>query len=133
MSGPAPAWTRQMTAFLVRMRRRGRPYGWIARALGVTRAALVERATRMGFIVRARGGRRFAAATAEGEPAALGPLREVLGEGVCHWISGDTADRDWRMCGHPAVSGTRWCAHHHGRAYDREPPPADAAAPRRAA
>ena len=130
MSGPS--WTQAMTAFLVRMRRRGRPYGWIARALGVTRAALIERATKMGFIVRRQ---RFAAPALSGEPAALGPPRTVLGAGVCHWIAGDVGDPDWRMCGHPAAGGSSWCAHHYVRVYGSAPPAGEGAKPeaRRAA
>jgi hypothetical protein len=117
-------WTSAMTAFFVRMRRRGKPYWWIAKALGVTRATLLGRAVKMGLVVRAVVRRRMTSTPATGEPDAIGPVREIVGQGLCHWISGDTADRDWRMCGHPAARGASWCAHHYARVYDTAPAPA---------
>jgi len=121
MSGPRP-WTSAMTGFFVRMHRRGKPYWWIARALGVTRAMLLGRAVKMGLVVRAVvRRRRVMLGPVAGEPDAIGPTREVLGKGVCHWISGDTHDADWRMCGHAAVGGSSWCAHHYARVFDTAP------------
>jgi hypothetical protein len=104
-----------MTGFLVRMRRRGKTYGWIAKALGVSRAACVARAVKLGLLLKpvVRGHVTFVRRAHE--PAAIGARREVLGEGVCHWIAGDPTDGDWRMCGHPCVHGTSWCAHHLAR------------------
>ena len=109
-----PRWTQAMERFLVRMQRRGRTYAWIARALRVPRAACVARAEALGLWRRApTGWRRPLARTVE--PAPIGPMCEVLEPGRCHWIAGDPAARDWRMCGHPSVHGTPWCAHHLAR------------------
>jgi hypothetical protein len=70
----------------------------------------------MGLVVRAPAKRMDAAALAD-EPTPIGPARTILAHGVCHWISGDTADADWRMCGHSAVEGSNWCAHHRARVF----------------
>lgn len=123
MSGGAPSaenrqakpWTRAMTSFLVRMRRRGKTYGWIAKALGMSRAACVARAVRLGLLLKPVVRGHVILARLADEPPAIGARREVLGEGVCHWIAGDPADADWRMCGHPSHHGTSWCAHHFAR------------------
>jgi hypothetical protein len=121
----AKPWTRAMTGFLVRMRRRGKTYGWIAKALGLTRGACVARAVKLGLLLKPVMRGHVTLARRAHEPAPLGARRDVLGEGVCHWISGDPWDSDWRMCGHPCVHGTSWCAHHLARvsAVGNAPPP----------
>lgn len=107
---PRP-WTGEMTAFLARMRRRGRSYRWIAKALGVPRAVCVERAEAAGLLRRSR----LPVVTATDEPEPVGAPGDILDDGVCHWVAGEIAERQWRMCGHPSVHGTAWCAHHFAR------------------
>lgn len=111
---PAPVWTIERIDELKRLCRRGAAYWRIAKRLGVTREAAIEQAVQLGL---RRAPRRQAAAR-EDEPRALGGAREILADGVCHWIAGDTW-RAWRMCGHSAVHGAPWCAHHLGRARGR--------------
>jgi hypothetical protein len=110
-------WTPAMTAFLVRMRRRGKTFGWIAKALGVTRGVVVGRAAKRGLALRPALKSRVVQAVLRDEPAALGPERELVDEGRCRWIKGDVADPDWRMCGHPSVHAGSWCAHHRARVW----------------
>lgn len=112
-SGPARAWTPEMTDFLLRLRRRGESYRRIARMLGTTRAACVARAVEMGLLVRAGV---LAKTARTPEPPALGGMGAILDGGVCHWVAGDTGAPGWRMCGHPSVHGSLWCAHHLARA-----------------
>ena len=115
LQGRELEWTPAMTAFLVRMRRQGKTFGWIAKALGVTRGVAVGRAMKRSLGVRPALRVRVIQATREGEPAAMGAMRELLDEGRCRWIAGDIDDADWRMCGHPSVHGGVWCAHHLAR------------------
>lgn len=103
-----------MIQFLLRMRRRGKPYGWIARALGRTRADCVERAMKAGLLARQASTPPVAL---EDEPLPVGPLKAILDDGVCHWISDEAGHGEWRMCGHPGVDGSSWCAHHRRRVY----------------
>lgn len=103
-----------MLQFLLRMRRRGKAYGWIARALGRTRAECVERAMKAGLLARQTPGPSVPIAD---EPEPIGPVKEILGDGVCHWICDEGGKGDWRMCGHPGVDGSTWCAHHRRRVY----------------
>jgi hypothetical protein len=110
-------WTPAMTAFLVRMRRRGKTFGWIANALGVTRGVAVGRAAKRGLALKPALKARVIQAVRGDEPAAIGPRRELVDEGRCRWIKGDVGDRDWRMCGHPSVHGSSWCAHHRARVW----------------
>lgn len=110
----AKPWTTQMLQFLLRMRRRGKPYGWIARALGRTRADCVERAMKAGLLARQMPSSPQVVC---GEPVAIGPIKEILDEGVCHWISDEAGNGEWRMCGHPGIEESNWCAHHRRRVY----------------
>jgi hypothetical protein len=105
-------WTNEMTLFLARMRRRGRSYRWIAKALGVPRAVCVERAAAAGLLQRSQPQQ---ALVRTDEPEPLGPPGEILDDGVCHWVAGDVDGGVWRMCGHPSAGGTAWCAHHLSR------------------
>lgn len=111
----APVWTLERIDELKRLRRAGAAYWRIAKRLGVTREAAVEKAMSLGLrpVARAR------VPEAQGEPAALGALREILEPGLCHWIAGDVGPRAWRMCGHRCVHGSSWCAHHLERAHGR--------------
>jgi hypothetical protein len=59
--------------------------------------------------------RRVSPAAATPEPKPIGAMNDVLDDGVCHWVQGCVAARVWRMCGHPSVHGTLWCAHHLAR------------------
>lgn len=108
-----------MTAFLLRMRREGKSFGWIAKALGVTRSVVLGRAAKRTLARRWHVATRVTQETRAGEPAPLGPMRELLDEGRCRWIAGDVADADWRMCGHPSVHGRTWCAYHVARVFER--------------
>jgi hypothetical protein len=110
------AWTPEAVQFLRRMRRRGRSFGWIAKALGLSRDACVRCAARVG-IVRAR--RSDPTVVRYPEPEPLGPPREILEGPVCRWIEGDLEADAWRMCGHPSSGETSWCAHHRERALVR--------------
>jgi hypothetical protein len=112
------AWSEEMVGELKRLRRLGFSFGRIARRLGVTRNAAIGKAMRLGFRVRVR------ASTGQGrsgacvpEPAPLGAPREILGRGACRWIAGE-AEGAWRMCGHPSVHGSSWCAHHLARVFE---------------
>ena len=107
-------WTLERIDELKRLRRAGAAYWRIAKRLGVTREAAVEKATCLGL----RPDARARVPAAEDEPAALGGLREILEPGLCHWIVGD-AGSAWRMCGHRSVHGSSWCGHHLGRAHGR--------------
>jgi len=108
-----PSWTEETDGFLRRSHARGKTMGWIARALGRPRAACVARAVALG-LVRAR---RMppAALPPSPEPKPIGAMNDVLDDGVCHWVQGCIAAQVWRMCGHPSVHGTLWCAHHLAR------------------
>ena len=103
-------WTLERIDELKRLRRAGVAYWRIAKRLGVT----CEAAAKRGMLLGLRPQPRVHIAEAADEPAPLGALREILGEGVCHWIAGDAPGR-WHMCGHPSVHGASWCAHHRGR------------------
>ena len=105
-------WTLERIDELKRLRRHGVTYWRIAKRLGVTREAAIGEAMRLGLRRSGRVG--TGAPDAADEPAPLGRPREILGEGVCHWIAGEPTRR-WRMCGHPSVHGSSWCAHHLGR------------------
>jgi hypothetical protein len=107
-----PSWTQEMDGFLRRSHARGKTMGWIARALGRPREACVARAVALG-LVKPRRAQAFAAPPPEPKP--IGAMNDVLDEGVCHWVAGCVAARVWRMCGHPSVHGTLWCAHHLAR------------------
>ena len=109
-------WTPAMVEELVRLRRAGASFGKISKRLGVRRGAAIETALRIGL--RVRIALRRPAVKAEDEPAAIGPIRDIVGLGVCHWIAGDTGSA-WRMCGHKSVPGSVWCAHHAARVYVR--------------
>jgi GcrA cell cycle regulator len=114
----ARPWTPAMTAFLVRKRREGKSFGWIAKALGVSRSVVIGRAAKRTLARRWRARTRVTQQARADEPAPLGPLRELLDEGRCRWIAGDIADADWRMCGHPSVHGRTWCAYHVARVFE---------------
>ncbi len=119
MSGASPRrkWTRAMTAALVRWRREGASFGDIAKRLGVTRAIAVGKAVFAGLARRGLRSRAMSEVRVlPDEPEPLGALREVLAQGLCHWIRGDALG-DWRMCGHPSVHGGAWCGHHLARVY----------------
>jgi hypothetical protein len=103
-------WTLERIDELKRLRRDGVAYRRIAKRLGVTCEAAAKRGAQLGL----RPPPRVRIAETADEAAPLGALREILGEGVCHWIAGD-APGPWRMCGHPSVHGSLWCAHHLGR------------------
>lgn len=122
MTGLAAAaerpWTPAMTAFLLRMRREGKSFGWIAKALGVSRSVAIGRATKRTLACRWRARTRVTQEARADEPAPLGPPRALLAEGRCRWIAGDIADADWRMCGHPCVHARPWCAHHVARVFE---------------
>jgi hypothetical protein len=118
VSGPvqpagAKPWTEAMTAFARRMRRRGKTFAWIARALGFSRGDCVAALAREGVLCRATA--PVARVETGDEPVAIGGTREVLDAGVCRWIAGDPCAADWRMCGHPSVHGSSWCEHHFAR------------------
>ena len=110
-------WTRAMTGFARRMRKAGRTFGWIARALGVSRETCVSEMARAGVLYRPRAARRRVASAGEAAPETLGDLHEILGEGACHWIDGDPRTNAWRMCGQPCVRRSAWCAHHTAKAH----------------
>jgi len=74
LDGEPRPWTPAMTAFLVRMRRQGKTFGWIAKALGVTRGVAVGRAMKRSLGVRPALRVRVIQATREGEPAAIGAM-----------------------------------------------------------
>lgn len=105
-------WTPAMTAFFRRMRARGRSFAWIARGLGLSPRACVRRAAALGLLERKT---LPPLPRAGAEPAPLGEVRTLLDEGVCHWIHGEPGTAGWRMCGHPSVHGSSWCAHHYVR------------------
>lgn len=98
-----------MTAFFRRMRARGRSVTWIARGLGLTPRSCARRALALGLIERKT---QPPLPPAGVEPAPLGPPRTLLDEGQCRWIHGEPGIGEWRMCGHPSVHGSSWCAHH---------------------
>jgi hypothetical protein len=98
-----------MTAFFRRMRGRGRSLAWIARGLGLSPRQCIRRAEALGLV---RGKTQPPLPPAGAEPVPLGPPRTLLEEGVCRWIHGEPRDAQWRMCGHPSVHGSSWCAHH---------------------
>ena len=104
-------WTLKSDGFLRRMHVRGKSMTWIARALGRTRAACAARAVALGV---AQPRRVAATGVPAPAPAPSGPEGDVVGEGLCRWIHGSLPQR-WRMCGHPSVHGTAWCAHHLAR------------------
>ena len=104
-------WTPDMFDEMARLRGIGVSFAKIAQRLGVTRGDAIEKALRMGLRVRVV---LECVAVMSAEPEPIGPVREILGRGVCHWIAGEGA---WRMCGHKAVRNTHWCAHHFSRAY----------------
>lgn len=104
-------WTPDMFDEMARLRGAGVSFAKIAQRLGVTRGDAIEKALRMGLRVRVV---LEDVPVVSAEPVAIGPVREILGRGVCHWITGEGA---WRMCGHKAVRRTAWCAHHVSRAY----------------
>jgi hypothetical protein len=104
-----------MTGFARRMRKAGRTFDWIARALGVPRETCVAAMARAGVLYRPRRKRRRIAAGRE--PEALGGEREILDEAACRWIQGDPYTEHWRMCGQPCVQRSSWCAHHFPRAH----------------
>lgn len=102
-----------MDGHLARMHARGKSLTWIAKVLAMPRASCLGRAVTLGIVKRrARGPRRVVDTR---EPSPIGPLNDVADEGVCHWVVGCVAARAWRMCGHPSVHGTLWCAHHLAR------------------
>lgn len=111
-------WTSDATQFLRRMRRRGKSFGWIARALGTTRDACIDRAVALN-IARPKVRPATREALAAGEPPALGASREILEGAVCRWIVGELDQPDWRMCGHRALQDSSWCAHHFARVTGR--------------
>lgn len=102
-----------MDGFLQRMHARGKSLKWIAKALAVSREACAARAVALHVVERRRGA--WLCVPDVPEPAPVGPPNDVLGEGVCHWVAGCLTARAWRMCGHPSVHGTSWCAHHLAR------------------
>lgn len=101
-----------MDGYLARMHSRGKSLTWIAKVLAMPRASCLARAMALGVIKRRAGARRVVDAA---EPLPVGALRDVLDDGVCHWVAGCVATRAWRMCGHPSVHGTLWCVHHLAR------------------
>jgi hypothetical protein len=105
-------WTQEMDGFLRRCHARGKTMGWIAHALGRPREACVMRAVALGLVKPRRAAPTF---TPTPEPKPIGAMNDVLDEGVCHWVAGCLSARVWRMCGHPSVHGTLWCAHHLAR------------------
>ncbi len=115
VADPAEArrWTREMDGFLTRMHARGKSFGWIGRALGLPREACAARAVALGLVLRRRAPRTCPPDAPEPKP--IGAMNDVLDAGVCHWVAGCLSARVWRMCGHPSVHGTLWCAHHLGR------------------
>jgi hypothetical protein len=106
-------WTREMDGFLARMHARGKTLTWIARALALPRAACAARAVALGLVAPRRAARSCLPVVPEPKP--IGAMNEVLDGGVCHWVAGCLSAGVWRMCGHPSVHGTLWCAHHLSR------------------
>jgi hypothetical protein len=106
-------WTLESDGFLRRSHARGRSLTWIARALGRSREACAMRMVALGVARPSRASPVAVPPTPEPKP--IGAMNDVLDEGVCHWVAGCLAARVWRMCGHPSVHGTLWCAHHLAR------------------
>lgn len=115
------AWSLAMTAFLLRHRREGRTVRWIARALGMPFEQVRKKAVGLGLVLRTAYLVRVPSIRLEDEPTPVGANRELLADDRCRWIAGDVMDPDWRMCGHPIVRGSSWCAHHHARVVWFEP------------
>lgn len=46
----------------------------------------------------------------------IGPLDDFVAPGCCKWPVSATGE-PWRQCGHPALDGRPYCAHHCARAY----------------
>lgn len=57
------------------------------------------------------------------EPKPLGPKNDLADFGTCRWIHGDVRDGKWRMCGHPIVNRSSYCAHHLARTLNPQKKP----------
>lgn len=126
-------WTSERVEQLTALCAEGLSASQIMRALGVgvTRNAVIGKIHRLGLTLARRVGspRKFNAAvprlaravefppTPTEEEPAIGPLCDVAAAGACKFIAGDVGAVDWRMCGHPAKTGSVYCAHHHARCY----------------
>jgi hypothetical protein len=122
-------WTPEMDGFLQRMHARGKSLAWIARTLAVPRVDCAARALTLGVIERRPRATRDLPPLPEPKP--IGPPNDVVDEGACHWVAGCLDSRHWRMCGHRAVQGTSWCAHHLARVRPSAPASAPQAEPAR--
>jgi hypothetical protein len=110
-----------MTSALIAMRAQGKTLREIARALGVSHSVAVARAVLGRLLPRRRRVVLRDVRRLPGEPEPLGGVAEIMPRGVCHWVVGDVAGHEWRMCGHRSVHGGSWCAHHRARVYDPSP------------
>ena len=115
-----------MRHFLRAKRREGRPVKWIAAKLGIAESRALREAHRLNLISRSP---REPAPRTAGEPAPIGPLREIVDEGLCRWLVGCPKSL-WRMCAHPAANGSAWCEHHRTRVHPmRKTPSRERTAP----
>ncbi len=145
LSPPSAGWTDDRVERLRNLWRDGQSATTVARALGVTRNAVVGKVHRLGLsgdgrhaaaqvrppkaapprATRPRGPRPVVppprpAAVAVVEPlVGLAPCLELLEAHVCHWPIGDPHAEGFTFCGRPASPGP-YCEPHDAIAHGRE-------------
>jgi GcrA cell cycle regulator len=126
-------WTDPLVEELKQLWADGYSYSQIARALGndISRCAVSGKVARLGLPARVttmRSTRTYSPRLAhlspppppKDEPPYLGEPGTFTERHTCKFIKGNTATKDWVMCGQPvAMFGTPWCAYHRSICFDR--------------
>lgn len=124
-------WTPELVEKLKQLWLAGHSCSQIAAQLGhcISRCAVIGKVSRLGLPPRVTTMRARRTYTAPPKPKTVVPQPELTGaqpflgepgafteKGTCRFINGDTAGKDWIMCGQP---GFPWCPHHRAICFDK--------------
>ena len=115
-------WTDEKTALLRKLRAQGIRAREIAKRLGVTPNAVIQKARRLKLSRNSENPRQRKA-TMQPKQKTLAAGKSVvkqvlrLQRGDCRWPHGDPLTPDFRFCGAKAVRGRPYCAKHATVAY----------------
>jgi GcrA cell cycle regulator len=120
------SWTDERVNLLKTMWAEGNTASQIAKALDITRNAVIGKAHRLGLSGRPSPIRPPDAPAAPAAPVRAKPKKKEdrkgvglleLTERMCRWPFGDPRDKDFHFCGKPAIPGRTYCGDHCAKAF----------------